>query len=162
MIPADPGFGPRARRAVPAEGGRSRGAEEGHIDGTERIMSAAAIGTPRRIWLRVGLVVASAIAVIELVGTLVGLADSEGIGLAIGVVTAVLAVATLALAPLAWRGRRGPAIGVAATRVVASLAGLPAFFLPEVPPAGVIAAATGIVLAAGVAICVLTTDWNQS
>lgn len=124
-------------------------------------MSTTAIGAPRRIWLRVGLVVASLIAATELVLTLVGLADSDGVGLVIAVATVVLALTTLALVPLAWRGRRGAALGVAGTRVLASLAGLPAFFIPEVPPAGVISAAVGIVLAVGVAIGVLSADWSR-
>lgn len=124
-------------------------------------MSTVAFGAPRRTWLRVGLVVASIVAAIELVGTLSGLADSDGIGLAVAVLTAALAVATLGLVPLAWRGRRGPALGVAGTRVVASLAGVPAFFIPEVPPAGVISAAAGIVLAVGVALCVLAPERSR-
>ncbi len=125
-------------------------------------MSTIALGAPRRTWLRVGLVVASVIAAIEIALALAGLAGSDGLGLAIAALTAALGVTTLALVPLAWRGRRGAAIGVAGTRVAASLAGLPAFFIPEVPPAGVISAAIGIVLAVAVAICVLSADWSRS
>ena len=119
-------------------------------------MSTTTVAAPKRRLLLTGLIVAAAVAAIELVCSLTGLADSDGVGLIIALATVLLALATLVLVPMARRGRRGPALAVAGTRVVASLFGLPAFFIPGVPAVGVIAAASGIVIAVGVAICVVS------
>lgn len=125
-------------------------------------MSTTTVAAPKRRRLRTGLIVAAAVAAIELVGSLTGLADSDGVGLIIALATVLLALATLVLVPMAWRGRRGPALAVAGTRVAASLFGLPAFFIPGVPPVGVIAAAAGIVIAVGVAICVVSGSESRA
>jgi|GEM_PF-3255495 len=97
--------------------------------------------------LRGGLVLATALAALDLAGGIATMANSDAFGLAVAVGMIALAVVTLVLVVLAWRGSRRAAAGAAVARVVASLAGIPAFLLPEAPAFLVVLAAAGIVLA---------------
>lgn len=105
--------------------------------------------------LRCGLVLAALLSALDLAGGIATLANSDAVGVVVAGAMIALALLSLVLAALAWRGHRGAAVGVAVTRPVASLAGLPAFFAPDVPSFLVVLAAAGIVLAATCAALVL-------
>lgn len=118
-------------------------------------MSTIASADPRTALLRTGLALAAFLAVFDIVGGAINLVGPDAFAIAISIVMIVLAVLTLALVVVAWRGSRGSAIAVATIRVLASLAGLPAFFFPELPAFLVVIAASGIVLAIGAAVLIL-------
>ena len=105
---------------------------------------------------------AGILAIGDLVVAAMSTTASDPFGLAVSVVMIVLAVITLVLVTFGWSGRRGPAVGVAAIRVVASLAALPALFVPGIPTSIVLTAAGGIVLAIGAAVLVLVGVGRRS
>jgi hypothetical protein len=102
---------------------------------------------------RVGLVIAG----------LLGLGDlynaytqwSEDAGDAFAYLSLAFGVVTLILIPFAWRGSTRAGWAVAIIRVVSSLLGLPAFFIPGIPAPFVVAAAVGILLAVASAVLIL-------
>ncbi|WP_062462675.1 hypothetical protein [Demequina soli] len=108
--------------------------------------------------LRAGLALAAVLLVVGAIPALdVGLDGSawDPVVIAFAVLAAGMTLATLVLVPLAWHGRRGPAIAVIVIQVVSILPALPAFLLPadEAGPTHVAAAAIGIALS--LAACAL-------
>ncbi len=104
---------------------------------------------------RVGLVLATALAVLGAIPSLIGISDV--VSLAIGIFSTGIAVATLVLLVPAWRGRRAPALATAILQLGAILPALPAFFLPsdEVPAGNVVLAAVGSLLNVLAAVLIL-------
>ena len=105
--------------------------------------------------LRAGLSLAAILALFDIVFAIMNLVSSDAFGLTVSIGMVALGLVTLLLVPLAWRRRRGAAIGAAVVRVIASLAALPAFFVPGVPAPFVLLAAIGIVLAVAAAVLIL-------
>jgi hypothetical protein len=106
--------------------------------------------------LTAGLVLAGLLGLADLATPLV--TDGEHPPMAIAVIGAGLGLATLVAAVAAWRGSRGAAWVVIATRLVSAVTALPAFVVPDVPAPAVLAAAVGVavtVLAAGLIVAAL-------
>lgn len=126
--------------------------------GTTPATGAASTGTapPRhRVrLLRVGLVLAGLLGVGDVITGVQAVAGAFFAPPAVGIGMIVLGVLTVALVPVAWNGRRWPAWVAVAARVLSAVTALPAFFVPDVPAAGVIAASVGLLLSATVAVLV--------
>ncbi|GAA3390653.1 hypothetical protein [Cryptosporangium minutisporangium] len=107
---------------------------------------------------KAGLVLASLLAIGDLVGLLIPVdTDEPGPPLAVLAVGAVMGVITLAAAVYTWRtGNRIGARVVAATRIFSALGALPAFFVEDVPAPLVIVAAVGVVLTLVAVLLVLS------
>jgi hypothetical protein len=128
-------------------------------------MSNSSAGSPssgaatRRLPLRIGLVLATLLAVLGIVPVIaIGFDGSEWdpIILAFLILVIVVALGTLILLPFAWRGRRGAAVGVIVLQALSVIPALPAFFLPaDETPEGGVALAVGGILAAVVAIVLI-------
>lgn len=107
--------------------------------------------TRSHIVIRVGLGLAAALAVMDIASTVPQFAD-EPVVPTIGM---LLGLATLVAVPFAWRGARWGRIVAATSRVLASLIGLPAFFVPGIPAEWVAMAAAGILLSVLAAVLIL-------
>lgn len=106
--------------------------------------------------LTAGLLLAGLLGLADLATPLV--TDGEHPPVVIALLAAALGLATLVAAVAAWRGSRGAAWVVIATRLVSAVTALPAFVVPDVPAPVVLAAAVGVaatVLAAGLIIAAL-------
>jgi hypothetical protein len=110
-----------------------------------------------------GLVLAGVLAAADLATPLV--TDGEHPPIVIALLAAALGLATLVALVPAWRGSRGAGWVVVATRLVSAVTALPAFVVPEVPAAAVLAAGAGVavtLLAAGrivaALVCVRTPE----
>jgi len=112
----------------------------------------AVISPPRtRLLQKIGIVLAALLALGSLPTALQIGFDGSGwnpVVVIIAVLTLGIAIATLVLAPFAWRGGRRSAITIIVLLAVSILPALPAFFLPsnEVPVWGVLVASVGTVL----------------
>jgi hypothetical protein len=106
------------------------------------------------VGVRVGLVLAALLSLVDLVA-LVTTEHGGTTGVAVAVGGGVLAVATLAALPAGWRGAGWALRTVAATRLVACLASVPAFFDGGTAEEPVLVAAVTVVLAIVVAVLVL-------
>lgn len=104
--------------------------------------------------VRTGLGVAMLLAVTDVV---VGITTISGdaVGNAVAVLVGVLAAATLVSLPAAWRGSARALRAVAVTRLIAAFTAVPAFFVDDVAPELVIAAAVTVVAALVVAVLVI-------
>jgi hypothetical protein len=103
--------------------------------------------------LRIGLVIAALLGIGDIVNTVTQFSDNPGDPFAYA--SAVFALVTLIAIPFAWRRSSAAGWTVAISRVLSSMLGLPAFFVPEVPAPFVVAAAVGIVLAVLSAVLIL-------
>jgi len=113
-------------------------------------MSVLSVDTPTRQRngaLHGGLVLAAVLAALDVITGILSFAGSFFAPPEIGAAMIVVGVATLVLVPYAWNGRRTPALVAVALRLLSSAAGLPAFFVPDVPTGGIVAAAVGILAA---------------
>lgn len=107
--------------------------------------------TARPVSLRIGLVLSALLAVAGALPALDIGFDGSGwdvVVVLVAIWSPAIAAATLVLVPFAWKGRRGPAIGVIVLQLAAILPALPPFLhapgvLPIVAP---ISAAVGIAL----------------
>jgi hypothetical protein len=104
---------------------------------------------------RIGLILAAVLAAGDLITALSQFASSDAFGVAISAGILVAAIATLALVPLSWGGRRWSSITIVVLRLVSAVTALPAFFFPGVPTTFVVLAAVGLVLAVASAVLVL-------
>lgn len=106
----------------------------------------------RRRSLRIGLVLAALLAVGGAVPAVAEIGfDGTGwdaVVVLVAIVSPAIAVATLVLVPLAWHGRRGPAVAVIALQLAAILPAVPPFLHApgELPASASISAAIGIAL----------------
>lgn len=120
-------------------------------------MSTQTLAPPtRRIaLLRSGLVLATLLALADLVTGLMALFGAFFAPPEIGAVMVALGAVTVALVPVAWSSRRGwAAWTIVAARLLSASTGLPAFFVPGVPAAAITTAAIGVILAVAVAVLV--------
>jgi len=101
--------------------------------------------------LRTGLVIAAVLGVLDIAGGVLQLGGGGLVPIAIAIAMIALGAATVILVPFAWRGTRGAGWAIAGTRGASALLGVPAFFVPGVPAAAVIAASVGVLLAVVVA-----------
>lgn len=108
----------------------------------------------RMMLLRVGLGLAAVLGVLDVITGVQALAGAFFAPPEVGIAMIVLGTITLAAVPIAWTGRRWPAWVAVAARVLSAMTALPAFFVPDVPAAGVVAASIGILLTAAVALLV--------
>jgi hypothetical protein len=150
--PARRGFLPPAREAGlirrPAAAAKVGGIRQ--LD-PEDTMTAITTTTAHRlpVAVRIGIVLATVSALADVVVNAFTFPDLGAfLGVGIG-------AATLVLVPFAWRGHRGSRIGVAVTRVLTGLIGVPALFSDGVPAGGMIAAAVGVVAEMVIAVLVL-------
>lgn len=106
----------------------------------------------RPVALRAGLVLSVLLA---LGGTIPAVFDIgfDGTGwdavvVVVAIVSPLILVATLVLLPSAWRGRRTPALAIAALQIAAILPALPPYLHApgQLPPEAAISATVGIVL----------------
>ncbi len=88
---------------------------------------------------RVGLIVLGALSVLDLFGPL--LTDGEHPPMAIAVIGAVIGLVSIGLVVAAWRGTTRAVIPLVVLRLISALTALPAFFVLDVPPAALGAAA---------------------
>lgn len=116
--------------------------------------TAAAPPRSRVLLLRAGLILAALLGVGDVITGAQALAGKFFAPPAVGIGMIVLGVVTVALVPVAWQGRRWAAWVAVAARVLSAMTALPAFFVPDVPAAGVIAASIGLLLSAAVAVLV--------
>ncbi|TWF81833.1 hypothetical protein FHX44_117778 [Pseudonocardia hierapolitana] len=103
--------------------------------------------------LTAGLVLAGLLGLADLATPFV--TDGEHPPVVIALLAAAIGLATLVAAVAAWRGSRGGAWVVIATRLVSAVIALPAFVVPDVPAPAVLAAGAGVVatlLAAGLIV----------
>lgn len=118
------------------------------------VTATAAPPRGRVLLLRTGLVLAVLLGVGDLVTGVQAVAGDFFAPPAAGIGMIVLGVITVALVPVAWSGRRWAAWVAVAARVLSAMTALPAFFVPDVPAAAVVAASAGLLLAAAVAALV--------
>jgi hypothetical protein len=107
--------------------------------------------------LTAGLVLSALLGLADLATPLVS--DGEHPPMVVAFLGAALGLATLVAVVPAWRGGRGGAWVVVATRLVSAVTALPAFVVPDVPAEAVLAAGVGVavtVLAAGLIVAALT------
>ena len=104
--------------------------------------------------LRAGLILAALLGVGDVVTGVQAVTGEFFAPPEVGIGMIVLGVITVALVPVAWTGRRWAAWVAVAARVLSAMTALPAFFVPDVPAAGVIAASAGLLLTATVAVLV--------
>ena len=97
---------------------------------------------------RAGLVLAGLLAVGDIGGGLGQLSVGSLLPIEVAVAAIVLGSATLALIPVAWRGKGWAIALIVVFRVVSALTALPAFFAPDVPAAAVVIAAATVLLTA--------------
>ncbi|MDP3207980.1 MAG: hypothetical protein Q8M65_02425, partial [Rhodoglobus sp.] len=103
-------------------------------------------GRATSIAIRIGLALAAVLAVGDVLNAVTQFTENGPLNpFAWG--SALAALITFVLIPFAWRGSSGAGWGIAIVRVLSSLTGLPAFFIPGVPAPFVVAAAGGILLA---------------
>ena len=124
----------------------------------------SAARTTRRITpttTRVGIAICAALALGDIIGGLAQLAPGSFLPTEVAVIALVLGVGTLALVPFAWRGSRWSIWLIAAFRALSAVTALPAFFVPDVPTAGVLAAA-GTVVVTVIAIVLLLLRGQRS
>jgi len=93
---------------------------------------------------KAGLIVAGVLAVGDLLTPV--LSDGEHPPMSIALISLAIGVVTLIAAVPAWRGNRAAGWVVVASRLLSMLGALPAFFVADVPPPALIAAAAGVVL----------------
>jgi hypothetical protein len=105
----------------------------------------------RTLAARVGLVLAALLAVLQLLTFVPQFADE----VVLPAVFTALNVLALVLVPLAWRGTRWVRGVVIAVTLASALSATPAFFIPDLPVAAVVAASVGIVLAVLVTVLIL-------
>ena len=110
---------------------------------------------------RVGIAICVALALCDIIGGVTQLAPGSFIPTEIAVIALVLGVGTLVLVPFAWRGSRWSIWLIAALRALSAVTALPAFFVPDVPTAGVLAAA-GTVVVTVIAIILLLLRGQRS
>jgi len=96
--------------------------------------------------LRRGLILAIILAALDVVTGILAVFGSFFAPPEVGILIIALGVLTLVVVPYAWNGRRTPALIAIVVRLLSAATGLPAFFVPDVPAAGVVAAAAGILI----------------
>jgi hypothetical protein len=123
------------------------------------VTTADAVTTrpPLTVANRVGLVLAALLGVADLVSIAMPTdPDQPGPPMAVLVVGMLLGVVTLAAVVLAWVTRRRAWSRVTAgSRIVSALTALPAFFVPDVPPALVASAAVAVAVTAVAVVLLL-------
>lgn len=103
---------------------------------------------------RSGLVLLGILSVVDVAGP--AFTDGEHPPMSIAIFCAVLGVASLACSVLAWRGHRIPLVALIGLRVVSAATTVPAFFVADVPPAALVAAAAIVALTLAGVVLVLT------
>ena len=81
--------------------------------------------------------------------------SGDAVGTSIAVFDVLLALVTVGAIPAAWRGATWALRTVAATRLFGALTAVPAFFVDDVEPGMVIAAAVTVVVAIVAVVLVL-------
>ena len=119
-------------------------------------MSTPSVSTrrPRVGVLRTGLILAGLLGALDIAGGIMQLGGGDVLPTAVAVLTIAFGVAPLVLVPFAWRGSARAGWTIVAVRILSAMTGLPAFFVPGVPAGAVVAASTGLLLAAMVATLV--------
>jgi TRAP-type C4-dicarboxylate transport system permease small subunit len=96
---------------------------------------------------KVGLVLAALLGLADIAGGISQLASDALLPVVVAATAIGLGAITVVLVPFAWCGAGWPSWTIIATRALSTLTALPAFFVPGVPAAAVIAATVGIALA---------------
>ena len=118
-------------------------------------MTTATVPRPRTSpAVRTGLVLAVLLAVGDVVAGITTI-SGDAVGTSIAVVDVVLAIGTVGSLPAAWRGTAWALRTVAVTRLLGALTAVPAFFVDDVAPEMVIAAAVTVVVAIVAVVLVL-------
>jgi len=117
-------------------------------------MTATILSPPRTgPAVRTGLALAVLLALADVAAGIALVGDATGT--AVAVFGGLMALATLGALPAAWRGTGWALRTVAATRLLGALTAVPAFFVDDVAPGLVLAAAVTVVAAIVVAVLVL-------
>ena len=103
--------------------------------------------------IRIGLVLGAVLSALQIY-TGISLWMAEGPAPDTAVLTAVPIVALVAIV-VAWRGSFPARVVAVAACLVPALMGLPAYFVPDIPPQAVLAASIGILWALLVAVLLL-------
>jgi hypothetical protein len=113
-------------------------------------LTTAGTSAPLSTRNRVGLVLAALLGVADIVGMVATpepAPGEQGPPVAVLIAAGVLGVVTIAAAIWTWRtGNRIGSRVIAAARILSAVSALPAFFVEDVPPGLVAAAATGVVI----------------
>lgn len=104
---------------------------------------------------RVGVAISAALALVDIVGGVVQLAPGSFLPPEVAVSALVLGVGTAVLVPFAWRGSRWSIWVIAALRALSALTAVPAFFVPDVPTAAVLAAAATVIVTVAAIVLLL-------
>ena len=105
--------------------------------------------------VRTGLVLAVLLALGDVAAGITTI-SGDAVGTSVAVVDGLLALGTLGSIPAAWRGTAWALRTVAATRLLGALTAVPAFFVDDVEPGMVIAAAVTVVVAIVAVVLVLS------
>jgi hypothetical protein len=118
-------------------------------------MTTATVSRPRTSpAVRTGLVLAVLLALGDVAAGITTI-SGDAVGTSIAVFDVVLAIGTIGSIPAAWRGATWALRTVAATRLLGALTAVPAFFVDDVEPGMVIAAAVTVVVAIVAVVLVL-------
>jgi hypothetical protein len=118
-------------------------------------MTTATVSRPRTSpAVRTGLVLAVLLALGDVAAGITTI-SGDAVGTSIAVFDVVLAIGTIGSIPAAWRGAAWALRTVAATRLLGALTAVPAFFVDDVEPGMVIAAAVTVVVAIVAVVLVL-------
>jgi hypothetical protein len=118
-------------------------------------MTTATVSRPRTSpAVRTGLVLAVLLALGDVAAGITTI-SGDAVGTSIAVFDVVLALVTVGSIPAAWRGAAWALRTVAATRLLGALTAVPAFFVDDVEPGMVIAAAVTVVVAIVAVVLVL-------
>ena len=115
--------------------------------------TAAPVTRRNKIALRVGLVLAGILALLQ-IQTGVGLFRAEGFSASSALLVVVPLVALAAIV-FAWRGSFQARLVVIVASLIPALSALPAYFVPDLPASAVIAASLGIFWALVVTVLLL-------
>jgi hypothetical protein len=91
---------------------------------------------------RAGLIVLGVLSLVSLAGPL--LTDGQHPPMTIALIDAAIGLIGIILVILAWRGRMAAAIALVVVRLLSALTAVPAFLVPGVPTAAMIAAGLSI------------------
>lgn len=94
--------------------------------------------------VRTGLVLLGVLSLVDVAGIL--LTDGRTPPIGVAVTGTVLGLLSLVLLWFAWRGERGPLVGLIVVRLVSAATAVPAFVVPDVPVGLVVYAAAFVVL----------------
>jgi hypothetical protein len=116
-------------------------------------VAAPATRRSSAVIIRIGLVLAAVLSALQIyTGVSLWIAEGPAVDAAVLIVVAVVALVAIVVA---WRGSFPARVVTVAACLATALMGLPAYFVPDIPPEAVLAASIGILWALVVAVLLL-------